>query len=403
MKTQTILFVDDEREVIDALMREVRHLCREEHLLPATAHSAAEALEFLEESGDEVAILVSDLKMPGLKGGDFLRVVADRWPKTVTLVLTGNANLDHVQDFLDAGVQTFLTKPWDRDRLALEIRRALQVHQERIDALEHHSYVEEELKRTRRFHDRIARGQLPRDPRLGIDLHSSISGEFEFGGEFVDLKRIDDDRFLLIMADVAGHSIDARYVVALIQAIVESDFPDYLREGNFSPENFADWFNKRLCTVKPGGERLFVALLAMEFDLGCQMIRWVNAGQPPFVVESSAGKGPDFITATSKQYPLGVFDKSIYKQEILPFPPGARVLLFTDGVHPEGLNLVDYDPDGSMAVIRRCLKERLDASETANYLCHELGLNQKSDDLSLVLIEHLPSLNQSDSDGFCDD
>jgi CheY-like chemotaxis protein len=68
MKTQTILFVDDEREVIDALMREVRHLCREEHLLPATAHSAAEALEFLEESGDEVAILVSDLKMPGLKG-----------------------------------------------------------------------------------------------------------------------------------------------------------------------------------------------------------------------------------------------------------------------------------------------------------------------------------------------
>ena len=403
MKTQTILFVDDEREVIDALMREVRHLCREEHLLPATANSAAEALDILEESGDEVAVLVSDLKMPGLKGGDFLRVVADRWPNTVPLVLTGNAELDHVQDFLDAGVQSFLTKPWDRDRLAFEIRRALKVHQERIHEIEHRTYVEEELKRARRFQDRLIRGQLPRDPRLAIDLHVSISGEFEFGGELVDLKRIDDDRFLLIMADVAGHSLDARYVVALVQAILESDFPDFLKEGRFSPENFADWFNKRLCTVKPGGERLFVALLAMEFDLKCQTIRWVNAGQPPFVVESSAGQGPDFITATSKQYPLGVFEKSLYNQEMLPFPPGARVLLFTDGVHPEGLNLVEYDPDGSMAVIRRCLKERLDASETANYLCHELGLNQKSDDLSLVLIEHLPSLNQSDSDGFCDD
>ncbi|MEI8095440.1 MAG: fused response regulator/phosphatase [Spirochaetales bacterium] len=388
MRPQKILFVDDEREVTDALMREVRLLCREEQLQPVTASSASEALSYLQEEGNDVAVLISDLKMPGLKGGDFLRVVADRWPDTIPLVLTGNADLDNVQDFLDAGVQSFLTKPWDRDRLALEIRRALKVHDEKRRQKDHRAFVESELARVRKFQDKLLHGQFPHDYRLGIDLHVSSNEDFKFGGDFVDIKRIDDDRLLLVLADVAGHSLDARYVVGLIQAILESDLQPWLDCTKFTPADFAEWFNQKLCSYKPGGDRLFVALMAIEFDLGNHQIRWVNAGQPPFVIEAQAGSGPAFVTAKTKQYPLGVYEKSRYSQEELPFLPGSRLVLLTDSLHPEGLSLLDYDADSYVATVNSCLKMGLDAAETAACLCRDLGLQGRSNDMSLILIEH---------------
>jgi len=82
---QVILFVDDDESVLSAFMRQLR---RRYHI--HVANSAEEALEKLLSTGP-YAVVVSDLRMPGMDGIEFLSEVRKRSPETVRIMLTGYA------------------------------------------------------------------------------------------------------------------------------------------------------------------------------------------------------------------------------------------------------------------------------------------------------------------------
>ncbi|RMG44440.1 MAG: response regulator [Acidobacteria bacterium] len=119
--TEKILFVDDEPNVLAALRRQTRKRFQVE-----TACGAAEALEMLETRGP-FAVVVSDLKMPGMNGIELLAEVKKRSPDTVRLMLTGHGDMDATIAAVNKGhIFRFLTKPCPAETLAVMLDQALE-------------------------------------------------------------------------------------------------------------------------------------------------------------------------------------------------------------------------------------------------------------------------------------
>jgi two-component system repressor protein LuxO len=115
-----ILFVDDEVNILDALTRSVRGLNLQVH----SANSAKEGIVILEQN--DIDIVISDKKMPGIDGNEFLQEVAHRWPETVRIMLTAFTELDAVMDAINTGrVWSFMQKPWNNDELVITIQQAI--------------------------------------------------------------------------------------------------------------------------------------------------------------------------------------------------------------------------------------------------------------------------------------
>lgn len=118
---RTLLLVDDEENIVSALRRALR---RDNYHI-VTAHSGAEGLQRLSEN--DVSVIVSDQRMPGMTGVDFLRVAKERHPATVRIVLSGYTELKSITDAINEGaIYKFLTKPWDDDQLREHIAEAFR-------------------------------------------------------------------------------------------------------------------------------------------------------------------------------------------------------------------------------------------------------------------------------------
>jgi response regulator RpfG family c-di-GMP phosphodiesterase len=114
-----VLCVDDEPHVLDGLSR---HLRRD--FAVATAVGASEALAIIEREGP-FAVVVSDMRMPGMDGAAFLRRVREIAPDTVRLLLTGHADLDAaIAAVNQANIFRFLTKPCPPDVLVTALAAA---------------------------------------------------------------------------------------------------------------------------------------------------------------------------------------------------------------------------------------------------------------------------------------
>jgi two-component system, response regulator PhcR len=85
------------------------------------------ALAFMAEAGADVAVVVSDMRMPTMTGDQLLRRVKDRWPSTIRIVLTAYSNVEPILAAINEGlVARYLVKPWDRDELAQVLRWAVE-------------------------------------------------------------------------------------------------------------------------------------------------------------------------------------------------------------------------------------------------------------------------------------
>jgi CheY-like chemotaxis protein len=118
-KKLKILVVDDEPDNLDLLYRTFR---RDFNVLKAD--SGVNALQLLEEEG-EVAVIISDQRMPEMKGTEFLSRTLPQFPDTVRIILTGFTDIEDLVEAINAGqVFKYITKPWDSGELKDVVQRA---------------------------------------------------------------------------------------------------------------------------------------------------------------------------------------------------------------------------------------------------------------------------------------
>lgn len=131
MSEQTILFVDDEVNILKALSRLTRH----EPWTVLCASRGSEALALLDKTPAQV--VVSDQRMPEMSGVDLLQSVRDRHPDIVRIMLTGYTEINVAVDAINRGeIFRLITKPWNDEELKATIRQAFD-----------HFHLKHEIKR----------------------------------------------------------------------------------------------------------------------------------------------------------------------------------------------------------------------------------------------------------------
>jgi response regulator RpfG family c-di-GMP phosphodiesterase len=119
---QTILLVDDEVDILDSLKPVLEsHI---EDVEVRTAESGAQALDLLRKA--PVDLILSDYKMPGMNGLDFLDQASRIAPGTPRILITAFPDLDiAIRAINEAGIEHFITKPFETDRVVEQVRAAL--------------------------------------------------------------------------------------------------------------------------------------------------------------------------------------------------------------------------------------------------------------------------------------
>lgn len=118
-----ILVVDDEPDNLDLLYRTFR---RDYQVL--RSDNGPEALKILAQEQD-VAVIVSDQRMPTMSGTELLSLTAQDYPNTMRIILTGYTDVEDLVDAINEGkVFRYITKPWEADNLKAIVQQALEAH-----------------------------------------------------------------------------------------------------------------------------------------------------------------------------------------------------------------------------------------------------------------------------------
>ncbi len=147
MTEPVIICVDDEEIVLKSLKRELTNTLGDKYLIE-TANGGEDALELfaeLQDDGYEIPLVLSDHIMPGMKGAELLKRIHATSPKTLTIMLTGQADMNAVTQAVNqADLYRYIAKPWERTDLILTVREAIRRYiQER--KLERHNAILQDM------------------------------------------------------------------------------------------------------------------------------------------------------------------------------------------------------------------------------------------------------------------
>jgi DNA-binding NtrC family response regulator len=132
VNTFNVLFVDDEVDFLETLMKRMR-----KRLVNVSGvKSGQEALEFLDRS--QVDVVVLDVRMPGMDGIETLRAIKQIHPLVEVIMLTGHASLEVAKEGMELGAFDYLMKPVNIDELLYKLQDANQkksIQQKKISHL----------------------------------------------------------------------------------------------------------------------------------------------------------------------------------------------------------------------------------------------------------------------------
>ncbi|HEY9610788.1 response regulator [Allocoleopsis sp.] len=128
MNKPVILCVDDEQSILDSLEIELQKILGDEYLIE-TVTGGAETLTLLEELIEEeyeIPLIISDYLMPYIKGDELLKRIHSILPKTLKIMLTGQADLEAVGNAIKyANLYRYISKPWQFEDFRLTVVEAV--------------------------------------------------------------------------------------------------------------------------------------------------------------------------------------------------------------------------------------------------------------------------------------
>jgi sigma-B regulation protein RsbU (phosphoserine phosphatase) len=328
-----ILLVDDEQNILNALSRELREWAAERGLEILTAISARIGLQVLAERGGDAAIVVSDLKMPEMKGSDFLLKVGEAYPDIVTILLTGFSETEEVIKAVRAGIFAYMLKPWDGEYLVAELQKAFEHGELKRQNAQYLKTMVEELKWAGEMQKAMLRPNLPRSD--GVEFRASYRPvpSLYCGGDYYDVISLSPERYLLLLGDVSGHGVRAAMVTGILKAVI---FPEYVRAAmgkDFSPGAFLSWLNDRMNFELRSSTGLIITFFAGVVDLKAGYLRYANAGQDhPFIL-----RGLEAIELPVSGSSLGFASAVSYAEKTVNLSSGDALTLYTDGLVEPGV------------------------------------------------------------------
>lgn len=267
-------------------------------------------------------VVISDWVMPGIDGDELCRRIRadDRAPYTYFVMLTSLEDKDHILRGMQAGVDDYLTKPLDRNDLGARLIAA-----SRVTAL-HRRVTEQqqELENEVAMAAGIQRGLLPTAPPVlaGAELAGRCLPAANIGGDYYDLLLDDAGRVMLVIADVAGHSIGSALLMAMARSVLRREIalgatPAEVL-GATNAAMFADLVNAGL----------FITMFCARYDPADGRLEYANAGHNPPLLR----RGGVSVELDAEGAAVGFFERMDFEQRTETLDPGDALLLYTDGV-----------------------------------------------------------------------
>ena len=168
--THTILFVDDEANILTALKRAMRN----EEFKVLTATGGAAGLEILADN--EVSVIVFDQRMPAMMGAEFLARSKELAPHAVRMMLTGYSDVETATQAINDGeITRFITKPWDDNDLTLTLRDAIK----RFSLEEDNRQLAVQLKQSNEQLEEMVL-ERTRELRTALEKNTALTAQLEF-------------------------------------------------------------------------------------------------------------------------------------------------------------------------------------------------------------------------------
>jgi response regulator RpfG family c-di-GMP phosphodiesterase len=119
-----ILYVDDELNNLTSFKATFRSYYK-----IFTAPSAEEGRKVLEENAKDIHIIITDQRMPGMTGVEFLCSIIEKFPEPIRILLTGYSDIQAVIDAINRGqIYQYISKPWEEQHLKIIIEKAYEVY-----------------------------------------------------------------------------------------------------------------------------------------------------------------------------------------------------------------------------------------------------------------------------------
>jgi phosphoserine phosphatase RsbU/P len=256
-------------------------------------------------------------------------------------------------------------------------------------ALENAMYHERDVQWARVQQDMeaarlIQRSLLPRRMPVipGVSVAARTETCFEVGGDYLDSVEMNDGSHLFVVADVAGKGLAS----ALVMTSFRSAFRGLTGQGISLPE-MVKRVGQHHWEEGQESRRRYVTAIFARLDPDGGLLEVVNAGHNPGALIDAEG-GVRMIEASGT--PLGMLPGMAYAAEMLPFPAGSRLLLYTDGLTEVFRGEEEFGSERLAEAFRRATGDDAEASLKAVWA--ELGQfstgGPQTDDMTALAILH---------------
>lgn len=182
--------------------------------------------------------------------------------------------------------------------------------------------IQKELEIARQIQSSILPRELPRVS--GLDIAAQYLPMTAVAGDFYDFLLLDERRVGILVADVTGHGVPAALIASMLKTALaaQSAFAS-------DPARVLAGLNRSFCGKF---EEHFVTAGYLFVDADKQILRYAGAGHPPLVLGAVEGTQTTFREVDNNGLFLGLSEQATYTSLELPFRPGDRCVLYTDGL-----------------------------------------------------------------------
>ncbi len=362
----------------------------------------------------DIDIIISDWMMPGMTGLDFCREfrALGRESYGYFVLLTSKSEKTEIADGLEAGADDFLTKPVASNELRARLRAGERMLAMQAELLAKNKVIVSTLVELQKLYDSLDRDliearklqqTLIRDrvrdygwARVSLILRNSG----RVGGDLVGSFPVDDDRLVVYSIDVSGHGVASAMMTARLAGFLTGSSPEQNLAFQKGPEGdhlllppaaVVERFN-RLMLEEIQAEQYFTMVFAV-IDRRTGRLDLVQAGHPhPMLIRADG----QVQRLGSGGLPIGLIPEAGFDPVTVPFQPGDRLILCSDGFTECPLpNGRDFGEDGLIESLRA--SAHLSGPDLLEAMVWDLTRAAESDsfpdDVSGIVLDLLPEVS----------
>jgi len=343
----SILYIDDEKHNLTSFNSTFRR-DYDIHL----ANTGQQGLEIMKEI--PIHLVITDQRMPGMTGTEFLEKIVQLYPDCIRIVLTGFSDMEAIIQAVNKGkIYSYISKPWSRDELKITIDRGLEVYtlkkQNQIlieDLKKANQNLEQKVKeRTRQieqqrnnitdsiqYASRIQNALLPQDDEiLGLLPHHFILNRPKdiVSGDYFWISHLNHS-MIVAVADCTGHGVPGAFMSILginfLNEIVNS--LETIRANVILNE----LRGKLIKSLRQSGTKdeardgMEIALCVIDFD--SKKLQYSGAFRPMYLIRKK-----ELFVIKGDRMPIGIYDENevAFTNKEMQFKKDDIIYLFSDG------------------------------------------------------------------------